>query len=374
MTGGLPALRIGVDARSLLCREPRGEGKSLLRLYTEILQQQPATQVLLFGDERAPQFTGTLPAGMRAIAGTLPGERFNTWENVQLPWWAWRHGCQVLHAASSGAPRWSACPVVMTVHDLIPILFDDGQDARFKAHFRQRLENGLATARRVITVSAHTRQDLQATFPGFRKPIDVVHWGADDYPPTTGAAPMPAPYLVAFGGEAQRKNTDYMLQRFIALAPRVPALRLVLVGISARWQREQIAKLLEQSGLTSRVDVPGFVPEAELDGLIRHARAVLYLSLYEGFGLPLLETIGRGVPVVASDRSSIPEILQGAPGALPLEPAQAVEDAIVQLATDDAVRQRWVTQQAAVLPRFRWAATAQQTLQSLRAALGNTAA
>jgi glycosyltransferase involved in cell wall biosynthesis len=366
MNNAAPVLRIGVDARSLLCREPRGEGKSLLRLYREILALEPKIEVLLFGDQRAEAFRGELPQGVRVFAGSLPGERLNSWENVLLPWLAWRHRCQVLHSAGSSAPRFSAVPVLMTVHDLVPILFDDGQDARFKARFRRGLKNGLAVAQRVITVSESTRQDLHRTFPRLRMPVEVVHWGADDCPPTTGHAPT-TPYLVAFGGEALRKNTQYMLERFVALAPRMPTLRLVLVGISARWQRDHIDQVLARAGVRERVDVPGFVPEAELDFLVRHARAVLYLSLYEGFGLPVLETIGRGVPVVASNRSSIPEILKDVPGALPLEQTAAVEEAILQLVTNDAVRRQWITQQGGILPHFRWSETASRTLRSLHA-------
>lgn len=363
-------LTIGVDARSVLCKEPRGEGKSLLRLYAEMLRQQSDLKVWFFGDSKASEFTGTLPPGLCVDAPRSWGHRINGWENISLPWRAWRRGCDVLHCASSGAPRFSAVPVMLTVHDLIPLVFDDGQNSRFKANFARRLDNGLAIARRIVTVSEHTRKDLLARTPQLSTPVDVVHWGGDDL---VGDGPLPTPasppYLLAFGGESRRKNTDYLLDRFIAIAPSFSELRLVLVGVSAAWQRRQLAQRLSETGLADRVTLTAFVSEAELDGLFNGAIAVLYPSLYEGFGLPLLEAIGRGVPVLASDCSSIPEVLGGAPGALPLRPSENVDAILLRLVSDAEFREQWVRRQRTELDRFRWSDVANRTVESLRATM-----
>ena len=158
---------IGVDARSVLCKEPRGEGKTLLRLYEEMLRQRPDLKVWFFGDSAADDFSGTVPPGIGIDSSRSWGHRIDGWENVSLPWRAWRRRCDVLHCASSGAPAWSPVPIVMTVHDLIPARQLKGQNQSERRDFfvtcvAERKSN------RAIAVSEHTRQDVPAYLPSAR--------------------------------------------------------------------------------------------------------------------------------------------------------------------------------------------------------------
>ncbi len=365
-------LRIAVDARSLLCREPRGEGKSLLRLYQEMASLRPDIEAIFFGDHKARDFRGSLPPGARACMVDLPGDRFAAWENLYFPALARLKGCQIMHCTSSGTPRWCPLPTVMTVHDLIPILVDDGQTEQEKARFATRLKHGIRNAYRIITVSHHTKADLQRLFPDQKQNVEVIHWGGEPLGNASLRQPNQrdaesAPYLIAFGGGAKRKNTEFTLDRFIAIAHRVPALRLMLVGVSNPGQRAAISQKLERCQLSERVVLPGFVSEAELDQLVSQACALLYLSQYEGFGLPVLEAISHGVPVIAADRTSIPEILHGVPGCIALDHPEAVEEAMFAISTDPELRNSWQKAQSTVLPRFDWRETATRTLAVLDA-------
>lgn len=365
-----PPLMVGVDARSLLCREPRGEGKSLLRLYSEILRIDPQIQVTFFGDEHEREFSGELPSGVRRIGKGVRGHRWETWENAWLPWQLWRSGCQVLHSASSGAPAWAPVPVLMTVHDVIPLVFDDGHTLELRRLFARRLERGLRASRHIVAVSAHTRSDLLRLYPDIRQTVEVIHWGADEPAGDVAcrdARNAEAPYVFAFGGEGRRKNTDWLVARWIAVARRVPSLRLQLVGISNPSQREHVMHAAAAAGLSGRLELPGFIGEHELSRRIRDACCVVYPSLYEGFGLPLVEAIGLGTPVLASDRSSIPEILGEAPGAVPLEPVDRYEQALIALCTNPEVRADWLQRQRRILHRLSWRQTASRTLDVLRA-------
>lgn len=359
------SLKVGVDARSLLCREPRGEGKALLRLYREICLLRPDIDIVFFGDRTSRSYHGELPQGVSVVSLNLPGERFSAWENIYLPVAAMFTGCQVLHCTSSGGPFWSAQPQLLTIHDLIPLRFDDGHSEKEKRHFLKRLNNGIRNAKRIITVSAHTRNDLLAIFPDLQSPIDVIHWGSDRISEPTGKSAVDSPYLIAFGGEAKRKNTQYTLDRYFAAATSLPDLKLIMVGISSKKLRENVIQFAEQRGLRERVILPGFVSESELDSLIRNATALLYLSLYEGFGLPVLEAIERGVPVIASDRTSMPEVLGGTIGCFPLENPNTIERAIIDLVTYPDECKRWQVEQAKNLPRFDWKNTAMRTIRVL---------
>jgi glycosyltransferase involved in cell wall biosynthesis len=361
-------LRIAVDARSLLCREPRGEGKSLLRLYQEIARLRPDIETVFIGDHKTRDFRGELPNGAQACMIDLPGERFSAWENIYFPSLAVLKACQLLHCTSSGSPFMSPLPIVMTVHDLIPILVDDGQTEQEKERFARRLGNGVKNAKTIITVSHHTKADLARAFPGLKPAVEVIHWGGDPLVEHDKANGKTLPYLIAFGGGAKRKNTNFTLDRFIAIAPRVPELRLILVGVSNPQQRAEITQKVESSGLSGRVELPGFVTETELDELLINASALLYLSMYEGFGLPVLEAISRGVPVIASDRTSIPEILDGVPGCFSLEEPAEIEQAMITLSTRPGQRNAWQTEQSTVLPRFDWPTIAAKTIAVLEAA------
>ncbi|RIX45492.1 MAG: glycosyltransferase family 1 protein [Rhodocyclales bacterium GT-UBC] len=360
-------LRIAVDARSLLCREPRGEGKSLLRLYQEMLLVRPEIEAIFFGDHKTRDFCGELPTGVQSCMVDLPGDRFAAWENLYFPALARLKGCRILHCTSSGTPRWCPLPTVMTVHDLIPILVDDGQTEQEKLRFATRLKHGIRNARSIITVSHHTKADLQRNFHELKQNVEVIHWGGEPLSMPEQSIPDASPYLIAFGGGAKRKNTDFTLERFIAIAPRAPELRLMLVGISNPRQRTEIIQRLERCQLTDRVILPGFVSETELERLVSHACALLYLSQYEGFGLPVLEAISRGVPVIAADRTSIPEILRGVPGCVPLDVPHAVEEAMLSISTNSELRRAWQQAQSTVLPRFAWRDTAIRTLAVLDA-------
>jgi glycosyltransferase involved in cell wall biosynthesis len=367
------ALRVGVDARSWLQKHPRGEGKTLYQLYRHIQAQHPDWQITFFGDQRTAEASlPTLP-GIAVRHMVLPGDRFDSWENVCLPLMAARARCDVLHCASSSGPWWSPAPVVLTVHDLIPVVADDGVDEAFQQAFLKRLRRGLRRARQVIAVSENTRRDLLRVLPGVGPAPEVVHWGATPNLGAPVAPPTPRPeppYLIAFGGEAPRKNSDYVLDRFIAVARRVPDLQLLLVGVSGQRERQRHTQRMAAAGLAERLRMPGFVGDDELDQMLRRARALFYPSLYEGFGMPLLEAVERGLPAVASNLSSIPEVLQGVPGCHDLADIAGIEDALAALASDDAVRATWVAAQKTVLERFSWDRTARQTAELLRRAAG----
>lgn len=357
-------LRIAIDARSLLCAHPRGEGKSLLRLYQEISALRPDWEFLFFGDERGAAYRGTLPRGGRAVLVPSLTHRMDLWEDLMFPLRARLAGCRVMHCASSSAPRMVSMPMLLTVHDLIPIVFDDGHDENARSRFARRLGFGMLRADATVCVSENTRSDLLRHFPRCTTPVSVAHWGCES---STDAArqALDPPTVLIFGGEARRKNTAYSVERFIAAARRVPAMRLELIGITNPAQREGLQSRLAEAGLADRVNVPGFISEADLANTLRRASALLYLSLYEGFGLPILEAISQGIPVLASDRTSLPEILRDTPGAYSLEEPGAIEDALVRISTDPDAHAAMIQSQRSIVQRFRWKDTAEHYIERL---------
>jgi len=171
-------------------------------------------------------------------------------------------------------------------------------------------------AARVIAISAFTKQDLVTRYGLAEEKISVIHLAAGPAFHVLGDAArqrlpegVSEPYVLAVGNLEPRKNLARLIEAFAAIAfePGVTA-KLVLVGKS-KGQEAPLARLVEQHGLRERVVFTGFVEEDQLVLLYNRAALFIYPSLYEGFGLPPLEAMACGCPVVASNVTAIPEVL-----------------------------------------------------------------
>ena len=360
-------MKIAVDARSLLTPHPRGEGRTLRCLYQNIAQLRPDWDVRLYGEWAGE--CGVAAPNVSTSVVTVPGFRFDLWENLGLPLVAKLGGADLLHGASSSTPRFPLVPAVMTVHDVIPLVFDDGQNQAAVDRFRTQLEFGLRRARAVIAVSENTKADLISLFSLDPARITVIYWGAGNpQDPAPMAAPRCAlpqldirrPYLLAFAGEARRKNTETVIRAFARLDPRGPD--LVLVGLNNPAARKRFAELAGQLGCSGRVLILDYVDDEVLELVLRGATALLYVSLYEGFGLPLLEAMTRGVPIITSSVSSMPEIVGDA--ALLVGPSSPIEiaEAIQELVSRPEYRNELAERGLKRAKAFRWKDTASRTI------------
>ncbi len=364
-------MRIGIDATSLLCPEPRGEGKTLLRLYQEIARVRPDFEFVLFGESGVSFAPPDLP-NARVVTFNLPGFRWNTWENVGLPWQVWRAQCDVLHATSSGTPWWTPVPVVMTVHDLIPLLFDDGQTPQARARFATRLQHGVRSACSVIAVSQHTRDDLQRLYPDHAATVQVVPWGGDPASTVVYPRPLAEQYVLAFGGGAPRKNTEFTIRSFAQAAAGRNDIKLVLLGVGRADAQQQMRQMAVAHGVADRLVLPGFISEAELPAYYQHALCLSYLSLYEGFGLPLLEAMSYGIPVLASARTSIPEVVGDAGMLVNPDCFDEVVVALRRLLLEAPLREELRGRAIARSAEFSWQRCAQSVVALLLSAARKT--
>lgn len=368
-------LKIGIDARSLLCNHPRGEGKTLLRLYQEIAKLRPTWEFVLFGDghpNASKEIEKALPRS-RVVYFRLPGFRWNTWENIGLPIHLSLYRVDLLHGFSSGGPIWSPVPFVMTVHDLIPMKFDDGQSHEAVTLFEKRIRAGLRNAKTVIAISSHTKKDLLELFTSFHlKCIEVIPWGADEISAIkakheeTHPKTQPFSQILAFGGGgAKRKNVEGVIRMFALVLAQEPRARLSVIGVTNQLEHHFLSNVIESLGIASNVELLQFVSEMELDKLYSSASCLVYLSHYEGFGLPPLEAMVRGVPIVASNSTSIPEVV-GDAGIL-VTPSNISEAAcaVLRLINDQSLKAT-LSQKALLRSRlFSWNATANKMIEVL---------
>jgi glycosyltransferase involved in cell wall biosynthesis len=216
----------------------------------------------------------------------------------------------------------------------------------------------------VITVSEHTKRDLLRLFPIDPERVVVIPWGVDPEPAAEPHAPLTTrrPYLMTFGGAARRKNTLGTVQAFLRFARHDPGHDLIVAGMAQGGARSEIEAVVRASGLSERVELLGYVPEAEIDRLLSGATCLLYLSRYEGFGLPVLEAMTRGVPILAADRTSIPEVAGKAALLVDPDDPAAIDAALAALVADSALRMRLSAEGRARAAAFDWSRTAQSTI------------
>ncbi len=300
------------------------------------------------------------------------------WMVVGLPWAGARAGVDIIHAPAYTAPFWSPVPVVLTIHDVSyqrhPEWFPYRRDRFRRAFYRRSAE----AAARIITDSDFSAGEIQAAYGIPASRISVVPLAADaTFTVTDPPAPveLPAgvrsPYLLHVGDLHERRNLGLVIAAVLAArraGTLTPAMALVLAGVD-RGVGSALSAMAAQAGAADLVVRLGAVDERHLHALYRSATALVYPSLYEGFGLPVLEAMASGTPVIASSAASMPEVLGDAGLLLDPHDVGAWTDAIVRVVNDDAERGRLAAAGRRRAATFSWAHTARATYDVYRQAL-----
>lgn len=367
------SVRIAVDARSALCAEPRGEGKSLQRLYWEIAKARPEWQILLYGQGRAiPAALRKWPRSVSAHWFDPRGSRWDAWQNLGIPMQNVRRRPSLTHCTSSAWPLLLRGRGVMTVHDVIPAIYEQDQSPRSRELFCRDLKRGLERAAHVIAVSENTKRDLQKLFSVDPEKISVIHWGVDAPLAQTKKSESElqqlhrlagdGEYAFMLGGGAWRKNTETVVRAFAASRCARSALRFVIGGVGTGPARERIRTEISRLDMNDRIVLLPYVSEPELELLYRGAQMFIYASLYEGFGLPALEAMRFGVPVIASSTSSVPEVVGEAAELVDPQDPGEISAAIDKLHYDLKRRHELGTASLERVQRFPWEDTAHKTI------------
>lgn len=379
-----PALRIGMDARYAFRSQRRGIGEYV----TALLRHLPAVagerdEFVLYVDRQAELDALTLPRGRFRVRRLAAGNPL-LWEEFALPLAARRDRLDLLHLTSNYGPSIAPCPTVYTILDLIEFirpqfgpLHLDFRHWAGRAVRTRTLPRQARRARRVITISEASKLDLVHILGLRADRIDVTLLAAaGDLAPAGDAAAvraglrragyaLPERYVLALGALDPRKNGPFVARAFHRIAAALPDAGLVIAGV------ERLAEYpLPVEAAPGWLRLFGYVDRPTLVALLQGATAFVYPSLYEGFGLPVLEAMACGVPVLASNRSSIPEVA-GDAGAL-FDPTDEAELAgqLVHVLTDEQVRLRMRRAGLVRAASFSWLQTTRQTYATYRAAAG----
>jgi len=301
-------------------------------------------------------------------------------EQQYVPRMADRAGAHVIHSLASTAPLWSRAARVTTVHDLHYRLVPDAHFGLRGLGMRVLVPAAVRRSRRVIVDAASTRADLVRHLHTPEAKIDVVPLAAN---PATGVGATGETVLRERLGLGERrvvlsvsaKRPHKNLMRLLDAVAAIPAGRrplLVLPGYPTPHE-DELRERSRAIGIEQDVVFLGWVAAADLEGLYALAALVAFPSLYEGFGLPVLEAMGRGVPVVTSDRSSLPEVAGDAALLVDPEDPAAIGAAIERVLGDDDLAARLGAAGRGRAAAFSWERTAELTVQSYARALAPAA-
>jgi len=270
-------------------------------------------------------------------------------------------------------------PYIITVHDLIRYFDLKGYGPFIhRPNLRDRLYlsldyKGVKRATRIIAVSQYTKRDLMHHLGIPEEQISVVYEGVDDslFRPSPYPAGFDQPYILFIGSEQPRKNLPTLLRAFAKLKEerQFNDLKLVKVGKAGGAEadfRGRTMEVINSLHLAEEVIFTGFVPEEELPGYYSGAGCFVLPSVYEGFGLPVMEAMACGCPVIISNRSSLPEIAGGA--AIEVDPCdvEGLAAALRGVLTDQALRKNLIDAGRQQAARFSWRKAAEQTLKVYR--------
>lgn len=322
-------------------------------------------------DEGLPVSASIIPAGgpLRGIA----------WEQSLLRRMIKKAGVDVIFNPANVAPLSPPAPSVVTVHDLAFRLFPENFSRPFSAYYRVLVPRITRQATAVIAVSENTRADLvehlglppekvtvvaNGVSPEFRR-----HIHREELQEVRRRYRLPDNFFVSVASLEPRKNLQAIFRAYRLLAGEITSTEsLVLVGAGNRIYTDAGLQDELQRARPGTVHALGYVPIEDLPAIYRLATALVYPSLYEGFGLPVLEAMASGTPVITSNRSSLPEVAGEAAILVNPESIEELAGAMDLIATDSGIRNLLVERGKKRAAGFSWEHTARKTLEVLRQA------
>jgi glycosyltransferase involved in cell wall biosynthesis len=374
MGGPLPVLSVGLNGH-LLSGAASYRSAGVHQYILHLLRHLPEAgcRVTAFLGPSSP-----VEAGWEVRRSRLPTHRPLArilWEQAFQPAALRQTGVDLAHGPAFVAPLAAPCPTVVTVHDLSFLRFPHLFRPANRLYLRLFTRASVRRARQVIAVSAHAADETVRLLGADPHKVHVVYHGVDPLfrplPPDEVAAwrearGLPERLMLAVGTLEPRKNLPRLIEAFANL--RRPDLTLALVG-GRGWYEQEIFTCVERLGVKGQVIFPGYVANEELLWWYNAATVFAYPSLYEGFGLPVLEAQACGTPVLTADSSALPEA--AGDGALLVDPyrVEAIAEGLRRLLDDEGLREQMRQRGLAHAARFNWQHAAAETVAVYHQAL-----
>lgn len=371
-------MRIGINYTSAL-KQGAGIGRYTRGLVSALAELDSANRYTLLISRDAPaEKIPPLPANFIIKRLPLP-ERFLTilWHRFYLPLYIdrWAGPFDLFHSPDFVLPPLHRTPGILTVHDLSFIKHPHGALPQLRSWLNKVVPRSVARSGHILADSDSTKTDLINLLNVPAHKISVVGAGVEArFRPITDPRALalvgqkyalPQKFILSVGTLEPRKNFDGLMAAFNRIESAFPDLHLVIAG-GKGWLYEGIFAAAAQSPAAARIHLIGFVADDDLPALYSLAHLFAYPSHYEGFGIPVLEAMACGTPVVTANNSSLPEVAGQAAVLVPAEDTSALAAALRDLLTDLPLRQTCVERGFKQAGIFTWAAAAQKLLDVYR--------
>ena len=353
-------MRIAIDARKL---RDFGIGTYIRNILIELSRLDQTTEYVVLCQPGDLDAGAGLGRNFRLVPETAPA--YSLAEQFRIPLALARERVQLVHAPHYVLPPAIRCRSVVTIHDCIHLMFPQYLPSKLAyVYAKGSMWSATRKADRVLTVSEASKRDILRFFDIPAEKVEVIYNAIDErflgdadthrMDLTRQRYQLDHPFVLYVGNIKPHKNIERLIDAFAIVSRRGPDdLKLIIIG-------DELSKypVLRQSvhrhQLDKRVRFLGFQPQATLAAFYRLARAFVFPSLYEGFGLPPLEAMACGTPVVTSNVSSLPEVAGGA--ALLVDPydAEAIADGMVRAVTDESLRADLIARGLARAREFSW--------------------
>lgn len=378
-------MKIVVDARTVFAKARRGTGKNLVDLYAQIESLRPNWDISFYYSKGFDAYGQDLDfKRIKLLPLVDVGNRFNLWQDYLLPLKAKLAGADVLHSPAQTSPAFIPCSTIVTIHDIIPLRMNDGMDEQERLKLENNIRHSLEKAAVVITVSQYSKNDLLDYFGDqYADKIKVVHWAPEgkllsgvtqaascavlsEYKLQNGTPLLSkesnrAPFFFTLGAASPRKNTEKLLHAFKAFCLKNTDWNLLIGGIQ-QGAMSKFATIIDDLGISDRVSLNGFLPEEHMPSLYAQCDAFIFPSLYEGFGLPVLDAFASNSPLLLSNVTSLPEVAGDAAVYFDPNSNEEMTAGMLKLADSAQLREELVALGNARLQHFTWHKVATQVI------------
>jgi len=372
---------IGLNAHLLTLRESfRGAGiNSYIRnLLTHLPAAAPGYRLTAFLSERGLDSVPGLTVCRSRWPTVRPAIRV-LWEQFVQPLVLARLRIDLLHAMAFVRPVVAPCPVVVTIYDLSFLRTPQRLRRGSRFYLTHMTRYSAQRAARVIAISESTKSDVSVLCGVPANRIDVVYCAADEeFHPINDRSTLdecrrrrglPAKMILFMGTLEPRKNVTQLVRAFAQLKrEHIP--HTLVIGGAKGWGCDEIFATVEALGLQDQVYFAGYVPQDELPLWYNAAEVFVYPSSFEGFGLPVLEALACGTPVVTSNTTALPEVVGDAGLLVDPSNVEALAEALGRVLRDASLRQSLRARGLARAAQFSWTRAARETAQVYARALG----
>ncbi|MFB0519465.1 MAG: glycosyltransferase family 4 protein [Acidobacteriota bacterium] len=361
-------VKIGIDIRKI---RDYGIGTYIENLISQFSRFDSENQYILFC--RPQDMEGLPQLGENFHPVVDRSAHYSLREHLSLSRKAKRLNLDLYFSPHYVLPLLTSCQAIVTIHDVIHLLFPENLPRKGAYYYaRFMMGRALAKAEKVVAVSHHSGADIQRLFPRYASRVEVIHNGIDprffrqpgedELLRAKGGFQIDYPFILFVGNLKPHKNLTNLLKAFALLrGRRERGLKLVVAG-GERDKSAQIREIIDRLSLGAEVRFLGYVNKEELCCLYHLAELFAFPSFYEGFGLPPLEAMACGTPVLSSNLSSLPEVLGDAAFMVNPHQVEEIAEGMQQLMENRPLREELIRRGAQQAKRYSWEESARRYL------------